>query len=321
MFKSVELAHLEETGQLRVLMSKFRGFTSGKLIASGGDATVFDYDGGCVAKICSKKIRYFKHFGSNNSAESFKRHINELYPFFLPVVDILYEDLNVFVYTQKKCQMLNTKSIDNSIVIDILRLIQFMIINNVILTDLAPHNLGLININGQLQTIIFDYHGLHPLSDESGDIKRAGWWRRLARNMTRFVSALYVPEKRKHYGALMQNCDSIVLLELQNEKSIPVSFTNLLTYLSTYQNKAEIDQICLHIDLCVEDLKKAVKSSKSVLKSKNKDKTKLKKSKNKSKNKSKKHDKSKNKAKLSDRVKSVSKLRTAPVLKAQSSLF
>jgi len=252
LFNSPELASFYRKEALDEVLHQLRKEINTKtLIGSGGDASVFgSADGRYVIKLCTKKIRYFKHFGKRGQATEFQKHINGLDPFFVPVEEIMYEDRNIFVYKQKRCDIITSQDIDLQVVVDVFRLVQFMLINDILLTDLAPHNLGLLD--GHI--VAFDYHGLHRLK-KKGQIKRANWWKRVARNLTRFICAYCVPDKRKDYAKLMQNCNSSAVKKLENEKDLPRSFGRLIRYLLEHKNKASIDRIVDLLEQCISDLK------------------------------------------------------------------
>jgi hypothetical protein len=252
MFNCSELNSFYRKGRLDVVLRKFRHELNPKtFIGSGGDTCVFSYDDGkSVLKLCTKGIRYFKHFGKRGDAKGFQKHINSLYSFFVPVDEIWYEDDDIFIYKQQRCDIITSKDINKQIVIDVFRLIQFMLINDILLTDLAPHNLGLMNGH----VVIFDYHGLHRLK-KKGQINRENWWKRIARNLTRFISALYVPNKRQEYANLMQNCNSKVIKKLEHQGDLPSSFISLIKYLNKHNEKASIDQVVDLIDDCIYNIK------------------------------------------------------------------
>jgi hypothetical protein len=253
MFTSVELSRLFSQGQLNNLFKKHGDIINpSNLLASAGDASVFNYEKNgikYVAKIAPKNIRFFKHFGKGYKAADFKKYINRLTPYFLPVEEILYEDENIFVYTQKKCKIITSDKINKKVVLDVFRLVQFMLINNVLLTDLAPHNLGIID----KKVVIFDYHGLHRFTKD-GEIKRVDWWRRLVRNLTRFVSAMSSAHKRAEYSLLMQDCNKKVIAKMELDPEIPKSFTTMVKYLSTAQNNTTIETVCTYLENCIKDI-------------------------------------------------------------------
>jgi len=252
MFNSPELASLYKKGELDRVLNRFHDEINTKtLVGSGGDASVFSCeDEDAVIKLCTKQIRYFKHFGKKGSAMGFQKHINSLDPFFVPVEKILYEDKNVFLYKQRKCGIITSKEITQQVVIDVFRLVQFMLINGILLTDLAPHNLGLLD--GQV--VVFDYHGLHRLK-KKGQIKREYWWKRIARNLTRFICGYLIPDKRKEYANLMQNCNQEAIRKLEREAGLPVSFALLIKYLESHRNKVNLDQVIDLIEDTITDIK------------------------------------------------------------------
>lgn len=175
--------------------------------------------------------------------------INELSPFFLPVEEILYDDNNFFVYRQKKCQMIASKKIDATIVIDVFKLIQFMLINKILLTDLAPHNLGIIKGHA----VVFDYHGLHRFAVD-GRIKRPFWWRRLSRNLTRFICGLYCPKKRSIYSELMQDCNANAIKQMSADRDLPKCFVTLIDYLMKNNERAKIPEVCQHLENVIKHI-------------------------------------------------------------------
>lgn len=242
LFKSGDLGHLYKSGALKEVMSKFKDImTSKNLAGSGTDAVAFYYNGGTeVFKLCNKKINYFIQF-SQNQASQFQQQINSLTPIFLPVEEILYEDDNIFVYTQKVCKILNKDLITPEIVVEIFKMVQFMIINNVILTDLAPHNIGIYDN----QVVFFDYHGLRPLKLGSGKIKHKKWWKRLFRNLTSYLCYIYSPNQREEYEKLIENLDLSVIKRMKKHNRLPAVFIELLDYVMNYQNEASLEKVAL----------------------------------------------------------------------------
>ena len=256
LFKNIELSRLYKFGLMTHFFKKYGHLTTQKtLLATGGDTTVFNYvtdkDGkeSLVLKIVPKNIRFFKHFGKNHSAKDFKKYINRLQPYFIPVEEIIYEDENFFAYTQRKCHLITSDKISHNVVVDLFKLIQFMLVNDILLTDLAPHNLGLI----KKQLVVFDYHGLHRLT-EHGVIKRQDWWRRLIRNLTRFICGLYCPHQRAEYSLLMQDCTTDVVRKLSNDSHIPKEFSKLVEYVMKEQENTSIPKLCEHLESCIKTI-------------------------------------------------------------------
>ena len=242
LFNSNELIRLYKQGLLKPVMNQFKDVMNTKNLAGAGtDATVFFYSEKTqVLKLCPKNINYFAQFGCSQ-AEQFRKHINMLAPIFLPVDDILYEDDNVFVYTQKACKILSRKSITEEIVFEIFKMVQFMIINNIILTDLAPHNIGIYD----QQVVFFDYHGLCPLKLSNGQIKHKKWWVRLFRNLTSYLCSIYSPSKDSEYSRLIDNVDLIVIEKMKKHGRLPPIYIELLNYVMNYQNEVSLETIAL----------------------------------------------------------------------------
>ena len=101
-FNCTELAKLYSQGYLKPVMDKLSDVMNMKThLSSGNDACVFRHGDNQVLKLCTTDIRYFKNYsrGSGTKAQKFKRHINSLSLFLVPVEDILYEEepLRIFV--------------------------------------------------------------------------------------------------------------------------------------------------------------------------------------------------------------------------------
>ena len=249
-FKCPELSSLYQHGQMDTFLEKYRTLINSKtFLVSGGDVSVFKYQKDHVLKVAPKTLRFFKHFGKHRSGKDFKKYINRLSPYFIPVEEILYENEYFFVYQQQKCHLIESNRIDAKVVIDVFRLIQFMLVNDILLTDLAPHNMGLMKGH----VVVFDYHGLHRLT-EDGKIKRPDWWRRLARNLTRFICGFYCPKKRAIYSQLMQDCDEKVIQKLSNEPEIPKCFVQLVEYMKTHQDQSKVEEVCEHLEKVIKYL-------------------------------------------------------------------
>jgi hypothetical protein len=254
MFKSMELVRLHNGGHLDPMLKKLHNIVDqSNLLACGGDVSVFHHQVNGekrVVKVVPKSIRFFKHFGKGHSAKDFEKYINRLDPYFLPVDGILYEDDNVFVYAQKECKLIESKRINKTVVMDVFRLLQFMLVNDVLLTDLAPHNLGLV----KGRVVVFDYHGLHRLT-KNGVVKHTNWWRRLSRNLVRFVCGLYNPHKRPEYSLLMQNCDQSVIKKMESDSDIPKPLTSMIKYFMSQQNDISINKVCAYLEQCLNYVK------------------------------------------------------------------
>lgn len=133
-----------------------------------------------VLKLVPKKIRFF----SEPSFKSFKDEINELEPFFIPVLKIIYEDENIFIYSQHVCRKVAVRDYsENSpyLIMSIILMIIAMLLKNKIVTDIGPHNIGIYHRN----IGIFDCHGLQRIDFNTT------WYTRLVINLERYVSHYY----------------------------------------------------------------------------------------------------------------------------------
>lgn len=261
LFASEQLLQLYQQGKLKGVLDALGKKISDKtFIGAGVSVSVFSHKSDKqVLKLCPMNIPYFKRYGHVGAqmgltpARQFMEHINSLGLFFLPIKEILYEDAEVFVYVQDKCLRLK-KNVNPQIVVEFLQLIQFMLKKNVLLTDLAPNNIGIIN--GHL--ILFDYHGLHPLKRE-GRIHREKWWGRLFRNLVRFISHIYAPEKQLEYAELFNTYSSSTVETLAGDQQLPPAFIELLQYVSTHENAVDLNILYKLLQACIETVIKDFK--------------------------------------------------------------
>ena len=261
LFASDRLIQLYKEGKLRAVMDTLDKKISEKtFLYAGVNVSIFSYKNDKqVLMFCPMTIPYFKRYGHVGAqmgltpGQQFKEHINSLGVFFLPIKEIIYEDANVFVYVQDNCQRVK-KNITPLIVAEFLQLIQFMIKKNVLLTDLSPNNVSVLN--GHL--IISDYHGLHPLKRE-GRIHREKWWGRLFRNLVRFISHIYAPEKLSEYSELLNTYNATVAEKLAADKQLPPAFIELIKYVSTNENTVDLTVMYKLLSACIETVCKGFK--------------------------------------------------------------
>lgn len=131
-----------------------------------------------VIKLCPKKIRFYTEpkFGS------FKKEINSMTPFFTDVLDIIYEDDNIFIYTQYACHKIkHSKVHDPYVMLSITLLIIAMLKFDKIVTDIGPHNIGVYHRN----ISIFDCHGLQKVSNI---MHMDNWHTRLLINLQKYIN-------------------------------------------------------------------------------------------------------------------------------------
>lgn len=236
-FNSPILLKLYNDNQLKHVLKLFKNeINDQNFIGAGCDASVFRYqEGQKVLKLCHKKINFFKKF-ETTSAMQFKEIINGLGRFFIPIEEILYEDANVFIYTQNTCHMLREYQLNVSIICRIFRMIQEMLKKNVLLTDISTRNLGVIN-----QSIVFfDYHGLRPFQTTNGI--RQNWWIRLFRYLTKYLLMVYDVKKYEQLKILLdknifhKNIDKL-------KRYLPSRYVELLEYVSISGNHVEINEM------------------------------------------------------------------------------
>src|SRR5258708_824826 len=107
-FHCKRLDKLHQKGQLKPLLKNMgHQINEETWLGSGSEAAAFYFDHQ-VVKVCPKKIRFFRDAGHSNP-KLFKKQVNKLQPFLVPINKILYEDQYVMVYTQDRCQLLKNE--------------------------------------------------------------------------------------------------------------------------------------------------------------------------------------------------------------------
>jgi hypothetical protein len=257
LFKSSELIQLHKNGNMDSILKQYSKYiTVSNRLGQGGDASVFDYNKNTVLKVCHKKIKYFSNFPEYETSHDFASHINQLGPYFLPIEEILYDDPDLMVYTQKKCKILTKKMVDRSNILDIFKTVQFMIKNNTIISDIAPHNWGVIDG----KTSLIDYHGLTQFRINNGIIRSAHWWQRIARNLVRYMAIIYVPNLQKELLKHMIKYNKHTIDYLKNESGLPAEFIKLIEYMYDLNGKnIPQDKVCELFDSCIKIIKKTKK--------------------------------------------------------------
>ena len=267
---SEKLITLYLEGKLSKVLSRFRDHINEKnYLGAGTHAASFRYNKGeQVLKLCTKEICYFQHFPletangapsmfggsrSRSHAEQFKKQINLFGPYLLPIKEILYEDNNVFVYTQDLCDRLNISKIDHDMVLKIFQMVEFLVRKNILLGDIAPNNFGLIGTRRHRQIILYDYHDLQPISVNGQQLKTS-WWRGIIKNLTRYISNIYCPRKSLKYERLMENFDEDAYLKIKKDRSLPPCYIKLLFYVSSYRHNVNEVNFCQLLEKCVDFL-------------------------------------------------------------------
>jgi hypothetical protein len=252
LFKSEPLLKRIKKGKLDEVFERFGEFIKvRRFLGRGKDATVFEYKDNQVLKICTKEIGFFKHYGG--TAHDFKRRMEELSQYFAPPKEILYEDDHVFIYTQDNCVSLRKAMLSPQIVRDYFGFLKFMIDNNIVVTDIAPHNLGVVN--GKFTC--FDYHGLGPLSKRNIlVIDRMSFWSRLSRNVIRFMFLSQgIKEKAKKYDSILLFYDKTgpdALEKIRKDRALPNNYMELLEYMAKKKEDSAPKMISQLIARCAD---------------------------------------------------------------------
>lgn len=181
MFKKTHwLQELYQEGKLKKVLHKFKDdLNEDNVLGHGTQVYCFGKKKERkVLKLVPKKIKFF----SEETFKSFKEEINELDPFFIPVIKIIYEDDNIFVYSQHICHKVRDYSQNNPyLIMSIILMTIAMILKNKVVTDIGPHNMGIYHRN----IGIFDCHGLHRVDFSTI------WYNRLVVNLERYVGHYY----------------------------------------------------------------------------------------------------------------------------------
>ena len=171
------LNELYKEGKLKRVMRKFRNdINENHVLGYGTQVYCFGTKKDRkVLKLVPKKIRFY----NEPSFKTFKDEINDLEPFFIPVIKIIYEDENIFIYSQHICHKIKKDADKNPyIVMSILLLVIIMLLKNRIVTDIGPHNIGVYHRN----IGIFDCHGLQKID------LTINWYSRLLINLNRYLN-------------------------------------------------------------------------------------------------------------------------------------
>ncbi len=253
LFHSDKLLKYYKQGKLDDVLKRFKKYINkDEFLGAGGDASGFRYnDGKEVLKICMKDICYFKRnlLYANNQGQQFKNHINKLSPYFLPINEILFEDSEVLVYTQNFCKRLEKDRITPEVSATVFQMVRFMICNDALSTDIAPHNLGIY----KNRLVLFDYHGLHPIL-RNGSLPGKKWWGRLIRNLTRYMSYIYAPDRIDEYVRLMKNFNEKHYKKIIKEGLLPKCYIDLLQYLMELEGGESIDELVDLLGDCIKNL-------------------------------------------------------------------
>lgn len=247
---STRLLNYYKKGQLDNILKKFhQQINDQNFLGAGDDASTFLYNDDQVMKISTKQSRYFQKFKKNQGAE-FKKHINNFKPYFLPVEDILYEDHNILIYTQKFCPKIKRGKITKKDVLLIFQMVRLMFDENCIITDIGVHNIGIDSLNNR--PVLFDYHSLQPIII-NGQMTDDVNWHRLGFNLTLYMAFIYAPKKITEYQQLVKNLKEKSIKIINKDHLLPSCQIILLKYLMTKKD-VKFKKIIQKLDHCIYHL-------------------------------------------------------------------
>jgi hypothetical protein len=188
--------------------------TKKDIIGLGTSCFVFKYGHDQVIKVCSKNIKYFSQ-SKKKLAINFQKEVRPLYPYLLPIKDIVFDGRDFFVYIQDRCQPLEKKSSISPLnFVDILTIIRVIFSHNLLVGQLKPKNVGYLNSlekssteieESQMtkrgsrgicpQLVLFDYHSMHHLHDRMEDKK--DWWKSLDDSLKCYSRLFSKNQKKK----------------------------------------------------------------------------------------------------------------------------
>ena len=167
-----------------------------------------------VLKITLKSIKYFRDgyyqiFRKHNvkandqldSVQFLQHQINSMGNYFSQIKEILYSDEDVFVYLQDYCtpfkeyMIAHPDQVDPQIIKQVIQLVQYMISNNVLITEIGPSNIGLSESG---KVLIYDYDGLRPLREIIIQ-KPSDWWGFQLGSLLYYLSFIFQPKKIDWY--------------------------------------------------------------------------------------------------------------------------
>lgn len=245
MFGSKKLNKLYENGALNEVMNHFN-LTKKNLLGSGGDASAFKYNDNEVIKICAKKNDHFKN---DKCALDFAKISQKYKNVFLPVNKLLYEDENVFIYTQYYCQQYNGEIFVEKMLKELLTVALTMLKHTEIQTNLSPHNLSFYN--GKL--MVFDYHALTFVNWNNKDIFNEEWFKILIIHLYGAAATFYCPKYRRQIKDLLKKgIDKKTYNYILKIEKLPKCWMKLLNYIVEHNDNLKSRKICKYIQKCIE---------------------------------------------------------------------
>lgn len=241
-FISNQLKKFYKKGYLDNILKKYK-MNEQTFIGAGGDASAFTYDNNQIIKICAKKNAYFKLF---SSAEQFKKISQENSNFLLSIIDLIYEDERVFIYSQNKCSRYNNKLLNKKTLKEFLNIVYLMLKSN-IRTKLSSHNLGFYNN----QLIVFDYHALDFIKWDNKTIFKEEWFKILLNQILSKYILIYNSNNKELIKLIKNdNFDKHTFNTFFLTKSFPESILRLLKYICINKMDISREQLCKLIKKC-----------------------------------------------------------------------
>ena len=167
-----------------------------------------------VYKLTPMNIGYFKN--NSFSPNDLLIDSEKMKYFYLPVKKIIYQDKNVFLYTQDYIKKL--KILDPYIILSIMLIIHKMIQKDLVCTDIGIHNLGYDGEN----ILLFDLQGLRNFS--ACNIQR------LILNINRYLNELNII-----YDVILDLDKTITLNVIKNIYQL-IYDTHYVTFTKRKQN-------------------------------------------------------------------------------------
>lgn len=183
------------------LLEKDLNLNKTDVIGLGTSCVVIKYGTDEVVKICSKRIKFFKH-KKKCTARLFKKTVDPLFPYLLPVKEILYDGDEFFVYTQDCCRPLpKKKPVTTKDIVDILTIIKVLFDHQLLVGQLKPKNVGYFGKH----LVLFDFHSMHPLKERMED--KIDWWKSLVDSLNKYCQ-LY--NKGRHQDQDQINFEDLI---------------------------------------------------------------------------------------------------------------
>lgn len=219
--KSAQLSKLYNIGLLDDVIAQFRSLMNPQFYLGGHKCSAFLLpDHNLVFKVSLKNIRYFKNGYCGKFRDLcgkrqppppqdpilfFQYHINSMPSCYAPIKDIVYEDENIFVYTQDVCiplrkyQTIKGLTVFNPIIVaKILQLIIYLFVQNNLVTEIGTYNIGIIELHNVSSLVLFDYETIRPLFETLIN-RPMTWWGSLVGNLLHYLSHVFCPNRQKLY--------------------------------------------------------------------------------------------------------------------------